>query len=78
MPASRSIVPGEPSPTAAMWSQSSPASWTAFLPAAARLSTPTPGPWSAWVGTLIEESGRPASSTTPLLIFVPPRSMPRK
>ena len=59
MPASRSMVPGDPSPTAAMRSQSSPAASTALFPAATRLSTPTTGPWSAWVARLIEESGRP-------------------
>ena len=44
MPASRSIVPGEPSPTAAMRSQSSPLASTALFPAATRLSSPSAGP----------------------------------
>ncbi len=72
-----SIVPGDPSPTAAMSSQPSPLASTARRPASARLSSPTSGPSAARVATLTAEHGRPSSSTTPLLMFVPPRSIPR-
>jgi len=50
---------------------------TAFRPASARLLIPTSGPRSASVSRLTDESGLPSSSTTPLLMFVPPRSIPR-
>ena len=41
------------------------------------VSTPAIGPSAALVGTLTCDRGCPVSLTTPDLMFVPPRSMPR-
>ena len=70
-------MPGEPSPTPVIWSQDNPLADTARRPASARLAMPTSGPRSASVSRLTDDSGCPTSSTTPLLMFVPPRSIPR-
>src|SRR5947207_2353298 len=77
MPRGISIVPGTQRPMAARSATLRPIDASMSSAATRARLTASRGPRSSSVTILVCASGRPRSSTTPSLIFVPPTSKPR-